>query len=269
MVDIPDDAIEATDAEVPIDVGIQKLKEQLEAAKAEKQALALRVREAENNAFNALTDKRDTDILLIDGSIAELERNDTLLVAALAEANAIGDYAKAAELQREMVLTAQRIDKLRDGKDEFERKPIPKPEPVEVRESDPVEELAIQLTPKSADWIRAHPECVTDPNMNRRMVAAHNIADTTPGVKVDSPEYFRIIEQMLYPHKQETTEVADDPISDAGRSAPQAAPVSRGGSARNTITLSKAQREMAADLGMSEKEYGENMMKLREEGRVQ
>lgn len=253
--------------EVSIDVGIEELKKQLEAAKREKVAAENKAREAANNANSALSDKRDSDMLLIDGAIAEMERNDTILLQGLAEANATGEWGKAAEIQREILLNAGKLERLKDGKDRLEATPVPKMEEAEIPTGDPVEEFAKQLTPKAAAWIREHPECITDPKMNRRLVAAHNLAETTPGVVSDSPEYFAIIEKTLYPDQ-------GDPVSEAGkpvpaRTAPSTAPVSRGSSNGNgRATLSKAQREMAAELGIPEEEYASDLNKLREEGRI-
>jgi hypothetical protein len=113
--------------------------------------------------------------------------------------------------------------------------------------------------------------------MYQKMVAAHNIA-VADGYQPDSDDYFGQIEDTLKISKRVNTDYDDDPTSGAAkvtqrRSAPPAAPVSRGGggtgSRPNEVRLTREEIETARDLGMTEKEYARNKMLLKKEGRMQ
>jgi hypothetical protein len=188
----------------------------------------------------------------------------------------VGDYTKAAEIQETMGMNSAKLMELERGRSHMENAPkaIP-PEP--MRHSDPVEELASQLSPRSADWVRRNPQCVTDPRMYQKMVAAHNLA-VADGYTPDSDDYFGQIEDTLRISRRVNIDQDDDPTSGAAkvtqrRSAPPAAPVSRGGggtgSRPNEVRLTRDEIETARDLGMTEKEYARNKMLLKKEGRMQ
>ena len=69
----------------------------------------------------------------------------------------------------------------------------------------------------------------------------------------------------------------EDPMAQSAsvtqrRSAPPAAPVSRGGNGTgsnpNRVTLSAAEREMAQMMGMTNQEYAQNKLSLQKEGKL-
>jgi len=98
------------------------------------------------------------------------------------------------------------------------------------------------------------------------------------GYQPDTDDYFGQIEDTLKISKRVNIEQDEDPMSGAAkvtqrRSAPPAAPVSRGGggtgSRPNEVRLTREEIETARDLGMTEKEYARNKMLLKKEGRLQ
>jgi hypothetical protein len=210
------------------------------------------------------------------------QANDTL-EAQYADAMAAQDFKAAAKAQRQMSDNSAKLAQLEAGKNALEKAPKPTPRaPV-----DPVESFASTLSPASASWVRAHPEYVRDPNKNRKMIAAHNIA-LADGATADTPEYFKSIEETLKiapiiaKPREEPTE-QDDPMADAarpangGRQAAPAAPVTRSptngsGQRPGTIRLTPDQREMARNMFPDskdpDKEYALNLMELRKEGRL-
>jgi len=205
-----------------------------------------------------------------------VKRNNDILKYNYSEAMSVGDYTKAAELQETMGMNSAKLMELERGRAHMENAPkVVAPEP--PRHSDPVEALASQLSPRSADWVRRNPQCVTDPRMYQKMVAAHNLA-VADGYTPDSDDYFGVIEDTLKISKRVDTDYDDDPTSGAAkvtqrRSAPPAAPVSRGGggtgSRPNEVRLTREEIETARDLGMTEKEYARNKALLKKEGRLQ
>jgi hypothetical protein len=256
--------------------GIQELKMKLEQERAARIEAEKQARAAHNFAAEAKNEVQDTNLQLVRNAIDTVKRNNDILKYNYSEAMSVGDYTKAAEIQETMGMNSAKLMELERGRSHMENAPkVVAPEP--MRRSDPVEELASQLSPRSADWVRRNPQCVTDPRMYQKMVAAHNIA-VADGYTPDSDDYFGQIEDTLKISKRVNTDYDDDPTSGAAkvtqrRSAPPAAPVSRGGggtgSRPNEVRLTRDEIETARDLGMTEKEYARNKMLLKKEGRMQ
>ena len=256
--------------------GIQELKMKLEQERAARIEAEKQARAAYSSAAEAKNEVQDTNLQLVKNAIDTVKRNNDILKYNYSEAMSVGDYTKAAEIQETMGMNSAKLMELERGRSHMENAPkVVAPEP--PRHSDPVEELASQLSPRSADWVRRNPQCVTDPRMYQKMVAAHNIA-VADGYTPDSDDYFGQIEDTLKISKRVNTDYDDDPTSGAAkvtqrRSAPPAAPVSRGGggtgSRPNEVRLTRDEIETARDLGMTEKEYARNKMLLKKEGRMQ
>ena len=143
--------------------------------------------------------------------------------------------------------------------------------------NDPVEALASQLTPRSAAWVRAHPEYARDKVLYQKMIAAHNLvsSDYVP----DSDGYFSAIEDVLKIRRAPQTEDdGEDPMSAAAapvqrRTSPPAAPVSRANLSSGTsnprkVRLTPEQVEIAELNKMTPQEYWEQLQKARERGEV-
>ncbi len=145
---------------------------------------------------------------------------------------------------------------------------------------DPVDAIASQLSPRSAAWVRAHPECVNDKRLYMKMIGAHNIA-VADGYVADTDEYFAEIEKQLGYRKPQTAVQADDdeePTSMAAKPmarkaqpppAPSSRAASNGSGGRNTVTLTREEREMASIMGMTPEEYAKNKVALKKEGKLQ
>jgi len=255
------------------DEGINDLKLKLEQERngrieAEKQA-----RQATEAAVHAKNEVQDTNLHLVKNAIDTVKRNNDILKYNYSEAMAVGDYTKAAEIQEGMSMNTSKLMELERGRSHMES--APKYEvPQQQRPSDPVEALASQLSPRSADWVRRNPQCVTDPRMYQKMVAAHNLA-MADGYQADSDDYFGFVEDTLRISKR--VDIGDDdPMSASAkvtqRRSPPAAPVSRSGtgtgSRPNVVRLTKAEAETAKDLGMTEQDYARNKLLLQKEGRL-
>ena len=256
--------------------GIQELKMKLEQERAARIEAQNHARMAYETAADAKNEVQDTNLQLVKNAIDTVKRNNDILKYNYSEAMSVGDYNKAAEIQETMGMNSAKLMELERGRAHMENAPkVVAPEP--PRPSDPVEALASQLSPRSADWVRRNPQCVTDPRMYQKMVAAHNLA-VADGYAPDSDDYFGVIEDTLKISKRVNTDYDDDAMSSAAkvtqrRSAPPAAPVSRGGggtgSRPNEVRLTREEIETARDLGMTEKEYARNKMLLKKEGRMQ
>ena len=255
--------------------GIGTLRRQLEDERSRRIEAERRAHEASTQAHNARGEVEDTNLQLINNAIGTLRRENDIMKANYRAAMASGDFDAAAEIQSDMSMNAAKLLQLENGKASMEAAPK-RQAPVYQPPSDPVEAFAAQLSPKSADWIRRHPECVRDVRLNQKMIAAHNLA-MADGIEADSDEYFSTIENILRIAPRPMQQQADSPMSEASsgtsrQSAPPAAPVSRSGTATgtrtNVVRLTADQREMAQMMGMSDAEYAKNLVDLKKQGRI-
>ena len=258
---------------VPPEDGIADLKRQLDEERARRADAERRAAEAAQREHVARLDKEDTDIQLVSNAIDTLDRETDILKANYAHAMQTGDFRRAAEIQEEMSDNSAKLLQLRNGLEAMKAKP--KAPPPQAAPANPVEAFASRLTPRSADWVRAHPEFVTDPSKNRKMIAAHELA-VADGLTPDTDAYFTAIEETLRIKPQakvveeEATSSAAKVVSRrSGDVAPAAAPVSRGGSSRNVVRLTAAEREMAEMMGMKPEDYAKNKLALQKEGKLQ
>lgn len=277
--DAPEPEAEATEAEaapdkaeVSAELGIEALKLQIEQEKAARIEAERRAREAQQMAARSESEVQDSNLQLIVSAIETVRRDSAMARRAYAEALAASDYERAAEIQEAMADNVAKLRQLENGRIALEERlknPPPPPKPQNV---DPVEALASQLSPRSAAWVRAHPEYATSQAKFNKMIGAHQMA-VSDGIVPDSDEYFEAIENLLG-HRKAAPPPAPAPVEEtdedamstaakpvARKAPPPAAPPSRGsGSGSNTMRLTAAQREAAAISGLTEEEYAKNLM---------
>lgn len=256
-------------------VALANLKKQLEDERQARFEAEKRARAEAERARQAYSDVEDTNLQLINSAISTVQRDIDLMKDKYAESMAVGDYNKAAELQAAMSSNAAKLLQLENGKSALEAKAKEAPARGQERYSDPVEAFASQLSPKSADWVRKHPQFVTDSRLNQKMIAAHNLA-MADGYEADSDDYFAAIEETLKIRKQPQREVEDtsgSPLSSASKPAqrsvqPPPAPVRGGGTRSNVVRLTRAEAEIAKTFGMTEQEYAKHKLALEKEGKL-
>lgn len=257
----------------PVEDTLEALKKQLDEERRGRQEAMRRANEAEQSAYAAQGEVQDTSLHLVSNAIDTVRQNNNILKSNYREAMAMQDFDSAADIQAEMSANAARLLQLEQGKQALEnqpRQPAPKP-----YQADPVEALASQLSPRSAEWVRRNPQYATDPRLYQKMIAAHNLA-MADDIPADSDDYFDAIEDTLRMRRQDNSRdydaMADAAKPTQRRSAPPAAPVSRsgggGGSKPDRVTLSAAEREMASMMGMTIDEYGRNKLILQKEGKL-
>jgi len=221
----------------------------------------------------------NTNLQLVSSAIDTVKRENEILKANYRAALSQNDYDSAADAQERMAINAAKLLQLENGKAAMEAEPKQRQEVREVsRTSDPVEAFASQLSPRSASWVRRNPQFVTDPRLNQKMIAAHNLA-VADGFEADSDDYFSFIEDTLKVNRREEapSQQQESALSSAAapaqrRSSPPAAPVSRSGTANgsrpNVVTLTAAEREAAEMMGMSHMDYAKNKLALQKEGKL-
>lgn len=116
-----------------------------------------------------------------------------------------GDAAACAKAQRSIARAEATISRLTEAKSDLETRRAKAPTEADqvrtepqrpVAHDDPVEAYVANRTPQTADWLRKHPEWVTDQRKNAKLTAAHYDA-TGDGLQPDTPEYFTHIEKFI------------------------------------------------------------------------
>jgi len=250
--------------EVSPEEGIQAMKQRLEAAEKARHEAEMRAREAAERAQKASSETKDANYQLVVNAIETVKGRAEAIKQAYANAMASGDFDKAAQLQEALAINAQQLSELKRGKkamkEEMEQK---QKEPAPEKSNEPmIDQLARQVSPRSASWLRENRDVLDNERMIRRMFRAHEDA-VDEGIAADSDEYFSFIEGRLG-----MTKVEESPPPKRSSPPPPPAPVSRGGQRPNVIRLTRDQVEMAKNLGMSEADYAKNMVALQREGKI-
>ena len=189
---------------------LQELKRQYEAQKLRAEAEREARRKAEMYAQQqaqhlgrANIEVQDGNLRVILNAIDATEQAADNAQRDYADAMAAGDYALAAKAQRAIAQCEAHLLQLNNGKQKLEEylqqttegsvyePQVPSFEPNIPQ--DPVEMYAAKLTPKSAQWLREHPEVV---GKIGKLTRAHQDA-VEDGIVAESPEYFQYIESRL------------------------------------------------------------------------
>jgi hypothetical protein len=256
--------------------GLEKLKKQLDDEKTARIDAERRARESAEAEVRARTETQDSHLNLMTTAIETIKQSNETLKSNYAEAMAAQDYAKVAEIQIDMSTNAAKLLRLEEGKVALEKAP----KPTARVPQDVVEEYAGRIPvefPRSRAWVRAHPDFVRDPQKNRQMIAAHELA-LARGHTADTDDYFASIEKTLDLNapiiEQDPAKDDIDPMKDTAKltrthSAPPAAPVTRSGngagSRPNVVTLSPAEVEIAALTGLTPEEYARQKIAIKKE----
>lgn len=269
IVEAPEEPKIEEKPQLSVEDGINELKFKLEEERKARESAERRAKEAMEQASLYKNDAADSNMKMIDTAIDTIKRNQEILKQNLRDAVAMGDADAQADILMSIQKTQSDHEKLMYGKQQYEAT-------VKAAPADPVEAMASNLTPRSAEWVRAHPEYARDQALTRRMVRAHEDA-LDEGIRPDTDEYFDYVETRLKVRQapvQQEAALSEASTSTSGRraAAPPAAPVSRSGtgtgSRPNVVTLTRAEQEAARDMGMTPKEYAENKMALVRAGKL-
>lgn len=256
VVVVADSAPEGAAAE---EDGIEILKKRLELEEMARERYQNEAQQYARREAEASSYAQDSNLQLILNAMDNSKMVSQHLRQELAMAMAGSDYLRAAELQEALSINAWRYQQLEAGKDELERAThTPPPNPVDI-----VEQVASQLTPASAAWIRAHPECVRDQGRYQNMISAHNQA-VAQGLQADTPAYFEFVETRL----GYRTVPRNTPPRSAPPAAPTTAAASFTGGNKNVVRLTNEERETAQLFGMTPEEYAKNKLQLKKEGKI-
>lgn len=256
------------------DDGIEELRRRLEQEKQARLDAERRASQASEQVQRAAMEVEDTQYHLVRSAFDTVKRDQELLRASLREAMQIGDYDKAAEINESMSMNSIKLNQLEQGLVEMQsraratqeapRQQASRPQTVD----DTVNDLISRVTPLSARWLQDNRSHIRDERALRIVARAHEDA-IDMGIIPESNEYFELVETRLG-IKRAAAEPEEAALSAASaptqrRSAPPAAPVSRGNA--NTrpgvVRLTREQAEAAKISGLSPQEYYQQLVKER------
>ncbi len=250
--------VEAKEPTSETDKAVEDLRKERDRLKAEGAADKEARRRAESEVAEA---KKTAARLEADVATSNTNAIESAIDAAKAEADTaerdyiaaaeLGNHADMAKAQRRMAAAEARVLRFEEAKDDLvaqkkEPKPEARKEP-EPRQDDPFETAIAGAGYKAREWLRAHPEFVTDPKKVHKATAAHSEA-LAAGYQTETDGYFEFCETYLglrEPKKEQ-------PKQERGRNMPTA-PVSRGDtpSGGNTsatvVRLSPGEQQAATD----------------------
>ena len=274
IIEIVDQAVSADNGQDKphnVEKALKKLTKKLEKEKEARQAAEAQARKSAEYARNATIDAQDSRIHLVGGAIETMNRDDEILTAHLKNAMEIGDFDRAAEIQKTLAVNAHKMMELERGYQDLRNAPPPPP----VQQAPPgemtVDDIIQKVTPRSAEWLRENKKHLPDSRSIRIMARAHEDA-IDHGMVPESDQYFRFVENRLGINRKQEFYDGNDAMSGAAkatksRQSPPSAPVSRQPVDSQTrpgvIRLTAEQVEAAKISGISPQEYYKLMMQDR------
>jgi len=177
-----------------------------EAERSARQKAEYYAQQQTQNVYYAHNQVQGSNLAIIENAISTTEQSAASAERDYAEAMAAGDYAAAAKAQRAIAQAETHLLQLHNGRSRLQEQlqeptegavtaqtptfepQVPPPPPMEQ-----VEMYAQRLTPKSAQWLREHPEAVEKIG---KLTRAHQDA-IEDGITPESKEYFNYIESRL------------------------------------------------------------------------
>jgi hypothetical protein len=274
IVDDPNQPVEAKEevkSSQDIEKALKNLNKKLEKEKEARLEAEARAREAAEQARRYNMDAQDSRLHLVGSAIETLKRDDEILTAHLKNAMEIGDYDRAAEIQKTLAVNASKMMELERGYNDLRNAPPPP----QVQQATPqemtVDDIIGRVTPRSAEWLKQNRDYLPDARSIRIMARAHEDA-IDYGYVPESDQYFRFVEGRLGIGSKKESYDGDDATAGAAkvtknRQSPPAAPVSRQPVDTPTrpgvIRLTPEQVEAAKISGISPQEYYKLMMQDR------
>lgn len=180
-----------------------------------------------------------------------------------------GNFKLQAEASSKLARAAANISKHEDAKALYEADKEQRPQ----RQEQPQQQQN-GLPDSAQQWLRAHPEYMSDPRKNAKISALHwDVMDE--GHTAFSPGYFESLEMHLglreRPKKEPEIEIEDEPAPPpARRTVVTAAPPTRdapspsggGNKANQRVTLTEEERAIARGSGISDIEYAKQKIRL-------
>ena len=177
------------------------------------------IRQSREAAATSRRSQVDTARGAIEAMISEADAAMKEAKAAYQRAFEAGDSAAVADAQERMIqINGSRQENLRRRdalpseeqlKTEEEQITQPK-DPSKMTNQEKFEAYVTQFNPASQNWLRKHPECVTDTRLNRKILRLHQEATEDHGMEPESEDYFAFIDGKMGYGPVSDREVFDD-----------------------------------------------------------
>jgi len=253
------------------------VREQLGAERARSEAAMRQARERETELARERGGREQAEYDTVLNAIGHAQAEADVAQRDLETAMSSADFKGAAEAQRRLATATARLVQLEDGKmaadvrREEQKQQVRAPPPPPTNPVDRQIDQMAQLSGRQRDWLKRHPDAMTDPRKNTRLGAAHFDA-MDAGHAEDTDGYYQFLEERLGYRKPAPVASEDDDEPDpkpTRRSPPVSAPVSRDAPSLSSskrpssrVELSPAQREHAKIAGVDEVTYAKGVQEL-------
>ena len=263
------------------DTGAAELRAQLRAQQEATQYAQRQAMEAAQRAQVAEQRVVGSTVSMIDSALEAANQQAANYKAEFQAALDAADHRAAAEAQEKLSDARHNLLRLQEQRayvDAEARRPPPQqprqqPQPQLASVDQMANSLVNEGYPRSADWLRAHPEWTTRPDLIKRVASASNHLVDNKGLVADTDEYFAALEQELGMTQRQRSNGGDyrrvGPAASAPTSTSSVSLRTGQTQMRSHIPLSPAQREAAMELhGMTEKEFALEFEKARVDGKL-
>jgi hypothetical protein len=243
----PDDAVAELKRQLD-DATAAKVRAETAAAAAHGEVNKFKT-EAENAQYTAISRAIETAQGLIEASEARI-----------LTARESGDFKAEMAAQREHGQAIARLSGLEAGKGQMDAMRA-SPAYQQQRQAPPPQQNAFEnhistMSEPTKQWLRAHPDAVSNPTMANRVASAHYAA-LAAGKTTDTPDYFSFVEQHAgyrqAPAQQQR--IANPSAAPSGQArAPNGAKV------RESLTMTPRMRQLAKEAGVSETEWAKSYL---------
>ncbi len=290
-----DSPMVATPEPAPEDEGVTELKRQLSHQQAATNRAAQIAHQEHQARIAAERGVAVSNVQMVDQAIESAKRDSEQARAYFQGALDRGDHKGAADAQiliSDARANLLRLMEMREGvvaEAQQTQQPQPQPQPRQQprpQYADPSQQMQANVHtlsshldrtgfPKSAQWIRSHPEMVKDQTAINAVDGAHGFAVNTLKLIPETAEYFDKIEELLgvgeAPQMTQTRQ-GQRQMNQSRMAAPARAeaPSLRTGRSRQTaVPLTARQREHARDvLGMTDEEYAAELLDAQGRGKM-
>lgn len=225
-------------------------------------------REAENTRLKRTTFESQTEAIASSLAAATAEADSAQ--RDVEKALELGDAKGQADAYRRLSRAEANIIRLEDGKAALEAQAQQAAQRQAQTPQDPIDTLPMPELART--WLKTHREYVENPRKNAQIQKLHwDVIDE--GHEPYSRGYFESIETHLGMRQRAVAaqETEQEEPEHEGNSSMVSAPVSREvptstrGERPGRVTLTVAQKEAAKISGVTEKEYAENLLRLRQD----
>lgn len=272
--------LDAPPPETPAEPSLEKQLAQLRESEERSKQRAVQA-EADRNSIIQQAQQREQEMNRrtegaqhesLVSAISAVQSESKSALAAYTAALQAQDYTTAGQAQQRMMRAEARLVQLESGKDELERRLQQPPQPQQYQTTSvqqPHVEQMLSTMPglleKEREYIRKHPESLTNPANQRRLEVAFLDAQQR-GLERGSDDYFKLFDERLG-YQQRPTPREEEMSTENNEPPMPAAPVSRNVPGQHEsdtrVVLTPQQREAAKWAGIDEFEYAKGLVKLR------